>query len=152
MDIATLWVMQEELRHPIAALITTIKEGTVIEPLDIVEFEDGVRMIHNGHHRAVAALLAGRTTLNPAEYTLHKRTYERYMSPMSGIGYVTPFDPRVEVRIPDFMWIKQDILLAIAENRPEAGLGKKALEMMQAKKFARPRKIKTVAELARSLN
>jgi ParB-like nuclease domain len=146
MDIATLWVMQEELRHPIAPLIDTIKDGVVIEPLDVVEFEDGVRMIHNGHHRAVAAYLAGRTTLNPVEYNLHSRTYERYMFPMYDIGYVTPFDPRIEVRIPDFMWIKQDILLAIAESRLDA-----AVEMIQAKKFARPRKIKTVAELARSL-
>jgi hypothetical protein len=153
-SLAELWVMQEELRHPIEDMLWHVLQGggwtrqeierhsANSEPIQIVEFEDGCRMIHDGHHRVMASFLTGRT-LTPQEYIIVPMTYDRYRTPNFSIGFVTPFDPVTEVRIHDFMDFKKSVLHALAEGQMEV-----AYNLMQLKTFCRPRTIKTVAELA----
>lgn len=67
----------------------------------INRFEDGELYIRDGHHRAGAIWLAGRQFLYPEEYVIESYTYDEYME-INPPSYVTPFDPRIEVRYGDF--------------------------------------------------
>jgi len=73
----------------------------------ISEFPDGKRYIRDGHHRCVATFMSGRDYLLDSEYIITPRTYEQYMSVNFDVGWVTPFDPRHEVRLSDFMDFKR---------------------------------------------
>jgi len=74
--------------------------------ISIVQFPDGVLGIHDGHHRCVGTFLGKRDFLFPSEYELCHRTYEDYMCPNLDVGWVTPFDPKTEVRIEDVLEFK----------------------------------------------
>ena len=94
----------------------------------ITQFEDGSLYIRDGFHRAMAIFL-GRPDgmLYDDEYFLETLTYQRMMTPNMGMGYYTPFDPRVEVRASDFgdfrlqvekvIEEQQDVLEFIQSNR-----------------------------------
>lgn len=76
--------------------------------IQIREFEDGRRYIHDGHHRCVATWLGGRRTLFPEEYVLTACTYDYYWEVNHGNGWYTPFDPRRHQRLADFDVFKQE--------------------------------------------
>ena len=76
----------------------------------ITEFEDGTRFIHDGHHRVLAALIAGRNFLSDLEYVIWKFKYSQYMEINFDKGFVTPFDPRTEVRLADFGNFKKNAM------------------------------------------
>lgn len=91
----------------------TIEEHSGIgsyRPIKIVRFPDGVHMIHDGHHRCVALLAVGIHLITPAEYILEDKTYESYMQVNHPV-YITPFDPKLEVRKPDFYAWKRQVKL-----------------------------------------
>ena len=73
----------------------------------ISEFPDGVRYIRDGHHRCFSTLLSGREHLSESEFVITSMTYEQYMSVNFAVGWVTPFDPRHEARLSEFMDFKQ---------------------------------------------
>src|SRR5689334_17152927 len=72
MDIVTLFVSQRKLRRPgqVPALVNAIVAGDPIPPVRLAEAEDGTVQVDDGHHRAVAYWLAGRTGLRRHEYVL----------------------------------------------------------------------------------
>jgi hypothetical protein len=72
MDIASLFVSQRKLRRPgqVPALVRAVRDGEPIPPLRLVEAADGTVQVDDGHHRAAAYWLAGRTRLERHEYTL----------------------------------------------------------------------------------
>lgn len=74
--------------------------------ISIVQFPDGVLGIHDGHHRCVGTLLGGRNYLYPSEYELYHRSYEDYMHTNLDAGWITPFDPRTEIRLSNFFNFK----------------------------------------------
>lgn len=123
MEIKNLWVTQNRLRDycQLPAMIDFVSSGgfwtqEVIDTFNksknnllihIAQFEDGRRYIHDGHHRCTATLLGGREELREDEYFVKQYTYERYMTPKYDIGYYIPFDPRYQVRSPDFFKFKE---------------------------------------------
>lgn len=116
MDIDQLFVMQESLRNPlqIPEMIDYVKHGgrwvaSALESyggkadmINISCFPDGKKMIHDGHHRVVATLLAGRSILYPEEYFVRDWMYEDYECINIESKYLTPHDPRIHVRLADF--------------------------------------------------
>jgi hypothetical protein len=83
------------------------KESSLIE---IAEFEDGKYYVHNGHHRSVAIWLGGRNHLQDGEYYIKRWKYDDYNTINMERQYVTPFDPRTQVRLPDFSAFKRRVL------------------------------------------
>ncbi len=85
--------------------------------ISIAKFEDGKLMIRDGHHRVLAIWLAERE-LHPDEYVIENWLYEDFMEishQSIAKGFVTPFDPRKEVRIADF----QDYKISVPKTWPE---------------------------------
>lgn len=83
--------------------------GCRIAPLvHITRFEDGLLMVHDGHHRAVACCLGARPYLHDEEYYIEDDTYESYLEISHHNGWYTPFDPRTHVRLPDFGVFKHE--------------------------------------------
>lgn len=85
-------------------------KGIRISPLmEVIEFPDRY-MIHDGHHRAVSTFLGGREFIRGDEYVLKKWTYDDYLVENLANRWVTPFDPRTEVRLADFGVFKKYVL------------------------------------------
>ena len=65
-----LWCTQRSLKrdYQIEALVAAIKDGQELPRISIRIGPDDEADIHNGHHRATAYFLAGRTWLEPEEY------------------------------------------------------------------------------------
>lgn len=78
-----------------------------LNPIKIIVFEDGAMYIHDGLHRSTAIWIAGRKFLDPKEYTIEKWTYKEYLEISIKDKWYTPFDPRKEVRINDFLFFKK---------------------------------------------
>ena len=86
------------------------EKGIKPSPLiQITEFEDGDRYIHDGHHRALSIYMGGRKEIYESEYETTRWTYEQYLEVNFGQNWVTPFDPRTEVRIADLKQWKQTV-------------------------------------------
>lgn len=120
MQIQDLLVSQSALRNPkhLPSMIEYIKDGGywTIEYLNhyaekynlkspslisITRFENGILMIHDGHHRVTATVRGGRTKLDESEYKIVDMKLDDYRYPVPENGWITPFDPLTEVRIPD---------------------------------------------------
>ncbi len=83
-------------------------DGTQPAPLvQINKFEDGVLVLLDGHHRGVGILEGGRDYFAKEEMEIKHYTYSDFDDIVflrpdeSWMGWVTPFDPRVSVRLSD---------------------------------------------------
>lgn len=80
--------------------------------IQVSRFEDsqtnGPFYIHDGHHRALSTFLAGRSFLREDEYEITDWAYQQYMEVNHANGWYTPFDPRTQVRLPDFGDFKRE--------------------------------------------
>ncbi len=86
------------------------EKGIKPSPLiQITEFEDGDKYIHDGHHRALSIYMGGREEIYESEYEATRWTYSQYLEVNFGQNWVTPFDPRTEVRIADLKQWKQTV-------------------------------------------
>lgn len=113
-EILSLGVMQHSLRSaPICNIIT---------PICIAEFEDGRRLIRDGHHRCVHLYLSGRTHLEPGEYVIENYTYELWMHPSIEKEFYTPHDPRTEIRKADFKAHNDAVKHILVASGPDAAL------------------------------
>lgn len=91
------------------------------ELIYISRFPDGVPFIHNGHHRCVAILVAGRDHIHESEYVEKNWNYEDYNRvDLDTYRYVTPFDVKAEVRIPDLAAWKKAVFDLAATDREAA--------------------------------
>ncbi len=70
-------------------------------PIQINEFEDGFKCLHDGHHRCVSTYLAGRDYLRRDEYQITCWTYREYLEINHENRWYTPFDPRTHLRTHD---------------------------------------------------
>lgn len=123
MNLADLHVTQHELRNldQIPQMVEFVQNGGVFtleeitrhndgdtSLISLTRFEDGRVFVHNGHHRVAAVWLAGREKLNSFEYLILEKKYSDYLEPNylrpdgRWLGWVTPFDPRLEVRVAEF--------------------------------------------------
>lgn len=94
----------------VKAMVEFVKSGGEFNASPLISvflLEDGKLYIHDGHHRSMAVYLSGREYLKPSEYTLSPITYNALGSVNFDAGYVTPYDPRTEMRLSDFRIFKR---------------------------------------------
>lgn len=140
MDITGLKVTQCGLRNrqQVEGMIEFVKQGGTFDRksidvycdrnpgcyrsklISVAEFPDGQRYIADGHHRILAIKLAGRNCLDQSEYTVTKWNYEDYLDINFEQNWVTPFDPRTHLRIPDFFEFKQEVKSNLAKSEGHA--------------------------------
>ena len=136
MKIDQLLVMQDGLRPSVdfESMIEFVRSGGIYTPeviqqhkdksgiIVLVRFgDDGKLAIHDGHHRVGSIWLSGvRDYLDESEYFIKDSTYTRYNTPNFDIGWVTPFDPRTEVRIADFGDFKRFVVNMAKTDIPGA--------------------------------
>lgn len=79
MDLQTLYVSQRRLRNPgqLPRLIAAVCASDPLPPILISEDDDGSLQLEDGHHRALAYVLAGRARLERGEYVLIPRERRR---------------------------------------------------------------------------
>ncbi|MGV3661615.1 MAG: ParB/Srx family N-terminal domain-containing protein [Prosthecobacter sp.] len=72
MNLNRVFATQKRLRNPaqLPALVEAVGHGAPFPPVLLAELEDGTVYIQDGHHRCLAFVLAGRTSLNWGEYVL----------------------------------------------------------------------------------
>jgi hypothetical protein len=122
-----LIVTQSELRHydVIHGMVDYVERGGIWDkkcledyatthgkkPSPLIQislFPDGARYVHDGHHRCVTTWLGGRHELYESEYEIRNWTYEEYLEINPEDQWVTPFDPRTQVRLPDTCEYKRE--------------------------------------------
>lgn len=162
MNIRNLIIMQQSLREldQIENMIQFVKDGgfwtqdalkSYAEKhnkhdyglIYITRFPDGAEMIHDGHHRTVATYLAGRYILREDEYLICNWTYDAYNDIWFDRGYVTPHDPRTEVRLSNFKAFKEKAIMLSKQNEAQA----KQFVLDNRHLFMEPRVMRTVEEL-----
>lgn len=89
--------------------IKNIGKKTDRSLIQISIFEDGKCYIHDGHHRAVGTFLGGRDNFREDEYEITEWKYEDYLDINFENNWLTPFDPRSEMRVPDFFDFKERV-------------------------------------------
>jgi len=104
--------------------------------------------IWDGHHRVVAIYLGGREEILPVEYEIWNIPYDLIKKVNFKTGYVTPFDPKVEVRLSEFGLFKQ---LANDMLRVEKKTEQEVIVFINGsrEKYVKKRTYKTVAELVK---
>lgn len=123
------------------------QNAPVPRPIAIACFPDGEMMIRDGHHRCVATYLGDRHYLRHDEYHLENYTYEMYSEINFEAGFVTPFDPRTEVRLPDFTAFREAVFRLHARSPAEAI----AYIRSHKAQYARPHTRNTLAHLAQHM-
>ena len=83
-----------------------ISSGPLIQ---LAVFEDGEVYIADGHHRIAAMIIAGRYEMYEEEFETTSWRYSDYTDINLNCGWVTPFDPRYELRIADYAEYKADL-------------------------------------------
>lgn len=105
----------------------------------IIRTEDEKLYLWDWHHRCTLAFKLGIYEIPKIFYEIYDYTYEQLATPNLDKGYVTPFDPRTECRLPDFWDFK---VKCLEEPLPEFYL------QAHPDEYKEPREIFTVAELA----
>lgn len=80
--------------------------------ISLNQFEDGKLYIQDGHHRIIGIYLDHRDFLHDSEYIIEHWTYADYLELNEHSlkrKWFTPFDPRIEVRHPEFHSYKRSV-------------------------------------------
>jgi hypothetical protein len=88
--------------------------------IQLTKFPNGGFAIHDGHHRIVSTFLSGRLFLHPNEYEITELKRQDYMKINLNKGWVTPFNVHIEVRLPDFLEYKAEVLKLAKIDRNKA--------------------------------
>lgn len=134
-------------------LTTKRKDSSLLfnlNPIKIVQFEDGLNFLHDGLHRSTAIWIAGRKILDPREFVVENWTYKEYLEINLSDKWYTPFDPRKEVRVNDFLAYKRLVEDFINKDpRPiEEEIRRFILDHYEAKSYTEPRSAKSIADVA----
>lgn len=139
LEIAKLLPSQDSLRHPeqIEHMVHFVRRGgrflvenlsshieasgRIIKPnlIMVTQFEDGLLMARDGHHRIVAKILAGEKFLYDEEYAIEKMTYAMYEEINLRVGWATPFNPRTHVRRGNFCRYRTEVFRLFREASEE---------------------------------
>jgi hypothetical protein len=166
LPLETLGIMHDEIRHKhqVVTMSWLVRNGLfwtsdvlrahadhhrtpVPHLIAIACFPDGRMMIRDGHHRCLATYIGDRAYLRHDEYVVETYTYEMYAEINFEAGFVTPFDPRTEVRVPDFTAFRQEVFRLYAHNPDEAI----AFVRQNKSRYARPHLRSNLAQLAEHL-
>jgi hypothetical protein len=139
LELDDLTVSQDALRHveQLCPMIEHVKNGgfwniaaltqyaldhdlRVCPLIEINQFPDGRMMVHDGHHRVVSTRLGGRHFLRGDEYLLKQYSYDNYLGINFNSRWVTPFDPRSEIRVADFGEFKKRVFELFEIDKDEA--------------------------------
>lgn len=77
--------------------------------IQLARFEDGQIYIRDGHHRLVAIYRSGRQYISEEEYVIREWEYRQWLTPNLKVGWVTPFDPRIQIRVGDLGSYKKEL-------------------------------------------
>jgi hypothetical protein len=113
-------------------------------PIQVARLPDGMLLLHDGHHRAVATHLAGRDWLHQNEYELTDRPYDDFLLPNLENGWYTPLDPRTECRLAEYRLFREEV---VALARRDPGIALAFIEQNRSR-YACRRTISRVSELA----
>jgi hypothetical protein len=111
----------------------------------VTRFPDDKLLLHDGHHRLFATLLAGRRVLMPEEYVLTDRQYADYLEINFKTGWLTPFCPMKEIRIADFINFKREAAAIVAINEERA----KSFIVANRQRYVRLRTLHTLEDLVK---
>ena len=145
-------------RKQISEMISFIRDGGIFSKdtmklydpmtgpiISISDFGDGDLYIHDGLHRIVSVLLSGkRDFLFPEEFVIRKWKYEQYLEINHNVGWVTPFDPRTEIRLPDFGTFKKHVKWLYDNQSPDHATH---FILTHKNDYAKIRDIRVVTEL-----
>lgn len=125
--------------------------------ITIAVFQDGRKFIHDGHHRVASIYLSGRDFLYNDEVELKHWSYNDYIQPNLGAGWITPFDPRIEVRISDYTSFKNTVTSMAWRNNsryPDTTDTKHLIEWILKNKsrYSVPRRVLSIQDMLRSSN
>lgn len=125
LKVSTLGVMQAGYRLSAIAMSSLIEDtraGAVFDKkrlrsrdgstalVAVTKFEDGRLMICDGLHRVTAIMVARPTSaLLPEEYLIYEMPYDKFLEINFEVGFVTPFDPRFEVRVADWHDFRREV-------------------------------------------
>jgi hypothetical protein len=113
-------------------------------PILVARLPDGLLLLHDGHHRAVATHLGGRDWLHEEEFELTNRPYDDFLLPNLLNGWYTPLDPRTESRLAEYRLFKEE---AVELARRDPAIAVAFIEQNRAR-YACRRTIWRVSELA----
>jgi len=137
MNIRTLRVTQCGLRSvEWVQLLSRLLEETGVEdlslsdpdlpyskkPVVLARFDDGKLYVRDGHHRVVAIHVGNLRTgtnrpLYADEYVVEDWTYDQWMTANPARGWITPFDPRTEIRLGDLSIYKKMVDTGIPPSK-----------------------------------
>jgi len=87
-----------------------------LQLIQIARFEDEALYIRDGHHRALSIHKAGRDFLHEDEYEISSWVYSDFMEANIEAGWMTPFDPRLEIRKSDLKEWKEAVRAEISSR------------------------------------
>lgn len=143
-QVAAMVPTHNVLRDP-ELLQTLLREGEILpapehRKIHIADI-DGVLYVHDGHHRLVAYLLDPNLEIGDAEYVVQRYALEDYTR-WNPPRWLTPFDPRVEVRVPDFYAFKEEAQLRMDEVWVQSN----------RHLYVQPRQVHSMADLAQKMS
>jgi len=143
-----LRVTQDSIRSTdnILPMVDHVRNGGLFSGICVFIFPDGRKFLHDGHHRVLSIWHGGRRHLEAEEYVVINSTYENITSVLFDKFFVTPFDPRTEMRLGEFGEFKKT-----AWAMHEAGDDEGCLEYVRNNRhlYCMPRTIEWVPDLAR---
>lgn len=156
MKINNLIVTQNAIRNQVSDMIAYVKIGGIFSLenikaynnsnslIHIARFSDGNLYIHDGHHRCISILLGGRNHLEKQEYYVKDWNYQDYLQINFNVWWVTPFDLKNEVRLPDIFDFKKHIKYLYYNQSPDHA---KHYILTNKNKYATMRKIINIKDL-----
>lgn len=128
-----------------AMLASAIQSGSRASGPIAISQIGRTRFVHDGHHRLVAIFLGGRDYVCHEEFTTTKRAWADYWVANPPSGWLTPFDPGDECRLPEFGAVKLSALAAYNDGVLDEFLA------ANRHRYVEPREIETIAQLAEAV-
>ncbi len=112
LTISDLIVTQDHIRNvgQLKNMIIFVKTGNKFqEKIILSRFPDSKIYIQDGHHRLCAMFLSKKYTIESNEYTIKDWKYEDYLDINFEQGWITPYHPYKEIRIPNLTDYKNNV-------------------------------------------
>jgi len=90
--------------------------------MQVIRFGDDQLYLNDGHHRIIAMILGGRNQLKKEEYCILDTTYEFASTPQFPHSFYTPYDPRIEMRLPNLENFKDTVSKFLNEGKLDKAL------------------------------
>lgn len=120
-------------------------------PIILALLPDERLYVWDGHHRVAAIHLGGRDHLLPEEYSTMRCNFKFAQTVSFATWFLTPFDPRTEIRVPEFGSFKNEVAVQLKKKKkPEAEVVEYIMSNRQM--YVLPRTFESVAEMVARMN